>query len=167
VGSLDSDKAIVETCIAEYRPLLGDKLRGFQGLSSRDAVIRAGHGQTVEGKCHLRPRRLSDETSDRVVKRLQNADLAQHRNFESLPQEIENLLGSEAGPLVIKLGFQERAMSRSPTAPLLVTRQGKNPASFPSNPASSTKRRRRIGLGIRASSRSLTAGGSPTELHTL
>ena len=73
---------------------------------------------------------------------MQNADLAQHRNVESLPQEIENLLGSSngAGPLVIKLGFQERVMSPSLTALSLMTRQGKNQINFPSKRASSTKR---------------------------
>lgn len=70
VGSFDSDKAIVETSITEYRPLLGDMLRGFQGLSHRGALIRAGHGQTVKGERHLRQRRLSDETLVSVIKRL-------------------------------------------------------------------------------------------------
>ncbi len=50
--------------------------------------------------------------------------------------------------------------------PSLVTLQGKTQASFPSSPASSTKRRRRIGLGIRALCRSSTVVVSRTELRT-
>ena len=101
-GSLNSYKAIVEAYIRHYQKPLADMLASFKRMAHRDAVKYASHGLTADGKRHPHQRRLTKKTLSAVHRKLQKVDLTQYRDFESLHQTIERLLGigSGAGPLM-------------------------------------------------------------------
>ena len=101
-GSLDSYKAIVEAYTRDCRKPLADMLASFKRMAHRDAVKYASHGLTADGKRHPHQRRLTQKTLSAVHRKLQKADLKQYRDFESLHQAIDALLGKGegAGPLM-------------------------------------------------------------------
>ena len=101
-GSLNSYKAIVEAYIRDYRKPLADMLASFKRMPHRDAVKYASHGQMADGKRHPHQRRLTKKTLSAVHRKLQKANLKQYRDFESLHQAIDALLGKGegAGPLM-------------------------------------------------------------------
>lgn len=101
-GSLNSYWAIVEAYIRDYRKPLAAMLADFKCMVHRDAIKYASHGLTADGKRHPHQRRLTKKTLGAVHRKLQKADLKQYRDFESLHQAIERLLGigSGAGPLM-------------------------------------------------------------------